>query len=164
MQASPKLTKNFSPKEALPTRSNVIKILPSDHQIQLKCQTSVPCCLFPKAHLSSPYLPYCPKVYLATKHTFTRRTSGHCLRTFRAVNFFHPYPPVTSVVGLTSSPSLLHLLPLLTFFMLQSAKQEQSKWKTMSYLNHKMSERNQSALTHDSARKIIHPHNNFVVL
>jgi len=34
----------------------------------------------------------------------------------------------------------------------------------MSYLNHIMSEQNQSALTHDSVGKIIHNHNRFIVL
>jgi hypothetical protein len=114
--------KNFSQRDR-----NLFTILPSEHKIYPKSSTSVPCCTTSKFHFPSNYLLHILTFLPCYHPIFTRRTSGHCLRTFRAVNFPHPLPLVTtSVVRLTASPSLLLLL--LSFVMLQSANQEQGKW------------------------------------
>ena len=148
---------NFSEKTPPKEFAIYSRCCPPHHKIYPKSSTSVPCCTIPTVQFPSNYLLHIPTFLPCYHPTFTRRTSGHCLRTFRAVNWPHPLPAVTSVVRLTASSSLL--LTLLSFVMLQSAKQEQDKWQIMSYLNHTMSEKNQSAPTHDSAGKINHHHN-----
>jgi len=120
---------NFSQKKKNSSQRvrNLFTMLPSEHKVHPKSSTSVPCCTIPTVHFPSNYLLLIPTFLPCYHPTFTRRTSGHCLRTFRAVNLPHPPPPVTtSAVYLTESPSIL--LPLLSFVKLQNAKQEQGKW------------------------------------
>jgi len=73
---------------------NLFTMLPSEHKfIQKKNSTSVPCCTIPTVHFPSNYLLHIPTFLPCYNPTFTRRTSGHCLRTFRAVNLPHSPPP-----------------------------------------------------------------------
>lgn len=77
----------FSCRRSQRDKHYVIK-LPSKRKNQPKFWTSVlyGIHVFPKTHFPSRYSRHCPT--LDSQPTLNRRTSGHCLGTFRAVNFW----------------------------------------------------------------------------
>ena len=87
---------NFSVKKKI-TPPNEFAIYsrcyPPNINLSKKNSTSVPCCTIPTVHFPSNYLLHIPTFLPCYNPTFTRRTSGHCLRTFRAVNLPHSPPP-----------------------------------------------------------------------
>ena len=91
-QPSPKLTAKFffAKKQPCQRDQNVFIMLPSKHKIQPKFSTPSLCFILPTVHFPSPYLLHTPTFLPRYQPTFSRRTSGHCLRTFRAVNVSHP--------------------------------------------------------------------------
>lgn len=113
------ISKLFAKKKNSSQRvHNLFTMLPSEHKVYPKSSTSVPCCTIPTVHFPSNYLLHIPMFLPCYHPTFTIRTSGHCLRTFRAVNLPPPSPSVTtSVERLTASR--LFFLP---FYLLSSFK------------------------------------------
>ena len=93
IQASPKLNKKFFAKRSPPNTIKHHKNMPSEHQIQLKCQTSVPCCVFPTTHLSLPYFRYGPKFYLDTSIPLREGRAGTAWEPSEQQTFLTPHLP-----------------------------------------------------------------------
>jgi len=100
----------FSPKHSLPHPTpqlyqNFVMTLPSKHKNSPNFQL-----LSSAAYSQQPTSLHDSVLNSQTRYLVSRRTSGHCLRTFRAVHFTDP-PAILNIVPLFAN-STLHSLSL----------------------------------------------------
>ena len=86
-------------------------MLPSKYKIQPKCKNYFLCYILKKSPLAIT-LASLPNALPCLQPTFRRRTTGHCLGTFKAIHL--PFPPCTLIITINvlsvSTPLLILLL------------------------------------------------------